>query len=61
MRNTRFAVSVLLAVLGQTAIAAGFDRPIPQAQTGLAEFLFAIASIVFCIALYAVHRVVKRW
>ena len=37
-----------------------FDRPIPQAQSATAEFWFGVASITLVLALYVVHRLVKR-
>ena len=49
-----------LVVRGYPVLAAGFDRPIPQAQSATAELWFALASIALCVALYVVHRTVNR-
>lgn len=54
-------LSVFLAgVFASPLLAAGFDRPIPQAQSATAEFWFAIASVALVVALAAVHRLVAR-
>jgi len=50
----------MLVFAGSPALASGFDRPIPQPQTATAELWFALASLSLCVALYVVHRVVKR-
>lgn len=39
---------------------AGFDRPIPQAQSATAEFWFALASVTLIAALVVVQRLVAR-
>ncbi|SLN21942.1 hypothetical protein PSA7680_00845 [Pseudoruegeria aquimaris] len=57
---TRFipALSTLLAAA--PALAAGFERPTPNAQSATAEFWFAMASLAFVAALIAVARLVAR-
>ncbi len=42
------------------AVAEGFDRPIPQAQSATAEFWFGLASLALIAALVAVHKIVAR-
>ncbi|MEI4195539.1 protein NnrT [Roseovarius sp. E0-M6] len=42
------------------ALAKGFDRPIPQAQSATAELWFALSSLALIAALYVVHRMVSR-
>ncbi|OCW56327.1 protein NnrT [Hoeflea olei] len=56
MRLALFLLSLMPAV----AQAGVFDRPVPQAQSATAEFWFASSAILFCLALYAVHRLVAR-
>lgn len=51
---------VLAGLLPAPAIAAAFDRPIPQPQTAAAEFWFLVASVCLLIALAAVQRLVNR-
>lgn len=53
-------ISILLLLLASPTWAAGFDRPVPQAQSATAEFWFAICSIALLIALGAVHWLVSR-
>nr|WP_252731324.1 protein NnrT [Lentibacter algarum] len=43
-----------------TAMAADFDRPIPQAQSATAEIWFAGASLALIAALAMVARLVAR-
>lgn len=50
----------LLAVLASPALADGFDRPIPQAQSATAEIWFAIAAVVLVAALWLVNHLVMR-
>ena len=50
----------LLVLIGSRVFAAGFDRPIPQAQSATAELWFALASLALIAAMYAVHRLVSR-
>ncbi|KHQ50066.1 MULTISPECIES: hypothetical protein [Mameliella] len=42
------------------AFAAGFDRPVPQPQTDVAEFWFLVGSIALILALAAVQWLVAR-
>ena len=56
MRLALFCFSLVPAV----AHAGAFDRPVPQAQSATAEFWFATSAIAFCLALYAVHKMVAR-
>ena len=39
---------------------AGFDRPIPQAQSATAELWFGLASLTLIAALVVVQRLVAR-
>lgn len=55
---TRLIAILLLAP--SLALAAPYERPIPQAQSATAEFWFALASLALLIGLYAVHRLVMR-
>ncbi|WP_114008706.1 protein NnrT [Cohaesibacter intestini] len=56
MRYLTFA----LTMLPVSALAAPYDRPLPQAQSATAELWFALASVTLIAALYCVHRVVSR-
>ncbi|WP_380057738.1 protein NnrT [Falsihalocynthiibacter sp. SS001] len=47
-------------ILGTVAIADGFERPIPQAQSATAEFWYALACVALVIAMIAVQRLVAR-
>lgn len=49
-----------LALLATPAVAEGFDRPIPQAQSATAEIWFAVASVVLIAALWLVNHLVMR-
>lgn len=51
------AASIITAI---PTLASAFERPIPQAQSATAEVWFGLASLIFCLALYAVHRVVNK-
>ncbi len=42
------------------AMAAEFQRPVPQAQSATAEFWFALACVGLVVALVAVQRLVAR-
>lgn len=54
-------LSALLCLLLAAAPAwAGFDRPIPQAQTATAEFWFSLGALALLAALAAVHWLVAR-
>ncbi|GLO72470.1 hypothetical protein MACH17_39870 [Phaeobacter inhibens] len=48
------------AITALPAMAAGFDRPAPQAQSATAEFWFGLACIALVLALAAVHVLVRR-
>ncbi|MGR3761177.1 hypothetical protein ACUXV3_13775 [Roseobacteraceae bacterium NS-SX3] len=50
----------LLLALPAPAFAAGFDRPVPQPQTDVAEFWFFVASLALVAALVAVQYMVSR-
>ena len=47
-------------LLATRAMAEGFNRPIPQAQSATAEFWYGLASLVLCLSLYAVYWMVTR-
>lgn len=53
-------LALIPIMLASPAWAEIFDRPIPQAQSATAEFWFGVASITLVLALYVVHRLVKR-
>ncbi|MFV1599030.1 MULTISPECIES: protein NnrT [unclassified Phaeobacter] len=59
MRRILFILSCA-ATVASPAIAKGFDRPVPQAQSATAEFWFALACIALVMALAAVHMLVMR-
>ncbi|MBU2981244.1 protein NnrT [Lentibacter algarum] len=50
----------IVANAPMTAMAADFDRPIPQAQSATAEIWFAGASLALIAALAMVARLVAR-
>ncbi|WP_292020133.1 hypothetical protein [Maritimibacter sp. UBA3975] len=50
----------LAATLPAPLFAASFERPVPQAQTEVAEFWFLVASITLVASLIAVHMLVRR-
>jgi hypothetical protein len=50
----------LLVLLASPALAEGFERPIPQAQSATAEFWYAMACLALVAALVAVQRLVAR-
>jgi len=50
----------LLVTLLPGAALAGYDRPIPQAQSATAEFWFLVASAALILALVLVQRLVSR-
>ncbi len=56
MRLTPF----VFAILPLPALAATFERPIPQPQTEAAEFWFLVASVALVVSLAAVHFLVRR-
>lgn len=51
---------LIAAFLPAPALAATFERPIPQPQTESAEIWFLIASIALIVALAAVQILVSR-
>lgn len=51
---------VLATLIPAPALAAGFDRPIPQPQTDVAEFWFFVGSVALIAALVAVQMLVSR-
>lgn len=57
-RSRYFLLMYVLVLV--PASASPFDRPIPQPQSDMVELWFALASLLLCVALYVVHRVVKR-
>lgn len=54
------SLSLLPLLAATPALAAGFDRPLPQAQSATAEFWFALASLALVAALVVVQRLVSR-
>ncbi|MFT6451436.1 MAG: hypothetical protein ACJA06_000920 [Halocynthiibacter sp.] len=50
----------LFLIIATSASAAGFERPIPQAQSATAELWFGIASVALFAALMVVARVVAK-
>ena len=53
-------LALIPIMLASPAWAEIFDRPTPQAQSATAEFWFGVASLTLVLALYVVHRLVKR-
>ncbi|MFW2545382.1 hypothetical protein ACN2XU_22370 [Primorskyibacter sp. 2E107] len=51
---------VLATLIPAPALAAGFDRPIPQPQTDVAEFWFFVGSVALIAALVAAQMLVSR-
>jgi len=51
---------LLLALRASPALAEGFDRPIPQAQSATAEVWYALACLALVVAMIAVQRLVAR-
>ncbi|MBV7410068.1 hypothetical protein [Maritimibacter sp. DP1N21-5] len=49
-----------LAILPAPLLAASFERPVPQAQTQVAEFWFFVASVAMIASLAAVHMMLRR-
>lgn len=49
-----------LFLVSSATLAAAFDRPVPLPRSESVELWFALASLMLCVALYVVHRVVKR-
>ena len=56
----RFLALPFLLLLAHPALAEGFDRPIPQAQSATAELWFALACVALVAALVVVQRLVAR-
>ena len=56
----RRIICTIAALLPAAASAAGFDRPIPQAQSATAEWWFLAASLALLGALLAVFLLVRR-
>lgn len=54
------ALALLLTIVASPALASGFDRPIPQAQSATAELWFALACVALIGALAAVQYLVAR-
>lgn len=54
----RILCMILLAPSG--ALAAAFERPTPQPQTGVAEFWFLVASVALVLSLGVVQYLVNR-
>jgi hypothetical protein len=50
----------LATLITSPVLAKSFDRPIPQAQSAMAEFWFALASLALIVALVLVQRMVAR-
>lgn len=48
------------ALLPAPLFAASFERPVPQAQTEVAEFWFLVASLALIASLVAVQMLVSR-
>ena len=57
---TRFIPALLALLTAAPALAAGFDRPTPNAQSATAEFWFGLACVALIVALAVVARVVAR-
>ncbi|HKL06684.1 MAG TPA: protein NnrT [Roseovarius sp.] len=57
MRGLILSLATLCA---SPALAEGFDRPIPQAQSATAEFWYALACIALVASMVAVQRLVSR-
>lgn len=52
--------AAVVCMIPGAALAQTFDRPIPQAQSSEAEWLYFLASVVFIVALVVVQRLVAR-
>ena len=50
----------LATLFASPALAEGFDRPIPQAQSATAEFWYAMACIALVASMIAVQKLVSR-
>lgn len=56
----KYALTLFAFLAASPALAEGYSRPIPQAQSATAEFWYALACIVLIAAMYGVHRMVMR-
>ncbi len=56
----KYLLTLCIFALPFPALAAAYNRPIPQAQSATAEFWFAIASVTLIAALVVVARLVAR-
>lgn len=50
----------LLALIPTPVLAATFERPVPQGETGVAAISYAIASLALVIALGGAQWLVRR-
>lgn len=57
---TRITLTLAALLLPLSAAAAGYERPVPQAQTDTAEIWFAVASLALILSLGAVQWLVAR-
>ncbi|SLN58005.1 hypothetical protein TRL7639_03188 [Falsiruegeria litorea R37] len=55
-----FPLTGFFVLIGSRLFAEGFDRPIPQAQSALAEFWYAMACIALILSMIAVQWLVSR-
>ncbi|OXT00815.1 protein NnrT [Notoacmeibacter marinus] len=53
-------LTILLTMAPASALAAGFDRPIPNAQSATAELWFGLATVALIAALALVWYAVRR-
>lgn len=53
-------LATLLTMAPASALAAGFERPIPNAQSATAEFWFGLATVALIAALALVYFTVRR-
>ncbi|KAE9630131.1 protein NnrT [Parasedimentitalea maritima] len=56
----RLLALLTLSISASPLFAAGYTRPVPQAQSATAEFWFALASLALVAALFAVHKIIFR-
>lgn len=56
----KHALTLFAFLAASPALAEGYNRPIPQAQSATAEFWYAFACVMLIAAMYAVHRIVMR-
>lgn len=55
-----FYVTLTFLSAAAPALAEGFDRPIPQAQSATAEFWYALACVSLILGMAAVQWLVSR-